>query len=283
MAAVHLYGPALQHAGAELRYDPDVVLTAVRAPQSPRFHRWPCLNFQRNYTHPYTRPSGDALQFAHASLRTNKKIVEAAVNRSPAALQYASHALRSDRKFLLGLLESSPDAVRFVAPECLEDSDFLVDVLVRQPATADILGGMTTRKVADARISPVVEALIAAIDRNSAVAYELSKRNWSGEMRLAIAEAHVWSRDLSDSHDPALIVGIGSSDWQQCDGWKKYDCPCGCFKTQVHCSWEPEEVTLKEELRLEKRLDSRWRHKKKGICCKRSVLNHLRATKPLHC
>merc|ERR1712187_271312 len=123
------------------------------------------------------------------------------------------------------------------------------------------------------------EAMITAIDSNCNAACELSRCDWSGEMKKAIAEARVWKRDFSDCHDPAMIMGVGSSDWQGCNGWEKYECPWCVQPDRVYWSWLPEEITLKEELLLEKRLDTTWRHKQKNRYRKHSMANRLHVSK----
>lgn len=204
MAAVKLYGPALQQVSADLREDRDIVLVALQCK-------------------------------AHLA-STLDRIPEASqefFERNASALQFAP-ALRANREFLLSVFERNPHAVHFMAQECWADSEFMLEILKHQPATASLImealfmiPDLTLLfdeewahyhhdpklMVDDVIPEKFITAVIRKMVSKSAVAHELSQHDRHRELRSAvagralqklkdaIAEAVTWNLDLCEGHD----------------------------------------------------------------------------------
>lgn len=265
LAAVNLFGAVLQHASDELRCDSKVVLDSVRATQCEGFEALQFANetlrASREIVKAAVENRAASLQYASRALRADRDIVKAAVQRSADALQYASHALRVDRSFLLSVLEHNTHVLRFVPPALWKDCDFVLDAIVVQPAAADFV-----------RASE--ETLIEAMDRNPSVAYAFSHCSRSGQIKQAMAEAHVWNRDRFDCHNQLHMQGVGSREWQQCDGTKTQTLGyCWTETVLTEPAWELEEIFFHEELLLEKKCE-RYRRLRQPLTkpCKANCL-----------
>jgi len=130
----------LEHASSELQGDCEFIFLAMQAQEMPQIHQHCFLKYvskkvrsDRRIVNIAVQQCGLNLQYASVELRSDPNIVALAVKQVPSAAQYATDMLQADHKFMMTLIKESPSAFEWLSCSCRADPSLALAAVLQFP------------------------------------------------------------------------------------------------------------------------------------------------------
>ena len=157
LAAVKLFGTALQYADKKLQADKEVVLVAAKQDGFALQYTDKKLKADKEVVLAAVKQSGRALDDADKKLQADKEVVLAAVKQEGTALEYADKKLKADKKIVLAALKQDGYALGCADKKLKADKEV---VLAAVKQNVDAL------EYADKKFKADKKIVLAAVKQN---------------------------------------------------------------------------------------------------------------------